>query len=119
MSKPLDNYLRNHRRRASLSQEEVAYLLGSKTGAKVSRYERLSRKPTLDGALTCAAVLGAPVEQLFAGVFRRVEDEAIGRAQVLADDLGKRKLDHLTQRKLETLWAITCGWGTWGPQNEV
>jgi hypothetical protein len=42
----LPNYLRTYRRRACLSQDEVAYVLGCRSGSKISRYENCSRLPT-------------------------------------------------------------------------
>src|SRR5258708_38807061 len=47
----LHNYLRAHRKRLGLSQDEVAYLLGAESGAKVCRYERLVRGASLETAL--------------------------------------------------------------------
>lgn len=46
-SQPLFNYLLTYRKRSALSQEEVAYLLGAQSGAKVCRYERLQNTFTL------------------------------------------------------------------------
>ena len=48
MSHKLQNYLRTYRKRSGLSQDEVAFLLGCQTGAKVSRYEPFARKPSLE-----------------------------------------------------------------------
>ena len=50
----------------SLSQEEVAFLLGVKgmdRGGKVSRDENYSRIPTLETALAYEAMYGKPVQQ--------------------------------------------------------
>jgi transcriptional regulator with XRE-family HTH domain len=41
----LPNYLLSNRKRLSLSQKDVAFLLGNQDGAKVSRYERFAREP--------------------------------------------------------------------------
>jgi len=69
MAYKLNNYLRTYRKRASLSQDEVAYLLGCRSGAKVSRYERFARQPTLQTALAYEAIFGVPVRELFAGIY--------------------------------------------------
>jgi transcriptional regulator with XRE-family HTH domain len=63
----LDNYLRTYRRRAGFSQSELAYLLGTRDGAKVSRYERNSRLPSFDALLAMTLILGVPIDELFAG----------------------------------------------------
>ena len=64
-SSQLPNYLRTHRKRLGLSQDEVAYLLGAESGAKASRYERFSREPGFRTALACEAVFQRPIRELF------------------------------------------------------
>ena len=52
--KALPNYLQSQRKRLSLSQEEVAFLLGIRgmnTAAKVCRDEKCAREPSLRDAL--------------------------------------------------------------------
>jgi transcriptional regulator with XRE-family HTH domain len=63
MSK-LDNYLRSSRRGAGLSQDEMAYLLGVRTGVVASRYERFKRRPALETALTYEAIFRTPHAEL-------------------------------------------------------
>jgi hypothetical protein len=59
----------------------------------------------------CEAVFGAPARELFAGEFEKVEEKVKARALRLSEFLVNRKLDLINQRKLEALWAVTCGWG--------
>lgn len=106
-SRKLQNYLRMHRKRAGLSQDEVAFLLGCQSGAKVSRYERLARVPTLETALAYEAIFGVPARELFAGVFQKVEETIHKRAQVLVEKLNAAKPDRVTRQKLENLKAMT------------
>jgi transcriptional regulator with XRE-family HTH domain len=72
-STPLSNYLRKHRKRLGLSQVELAHLLGAKGGAKVCRYEKSVRIPPLETALAYEVILGRPVRELFAGIYRTAE----------------------------------------------
>jgi transcriptional regulator with XRE-family HTH domain len=74
----LENYLRAYRKRSGLSQREVAFLLGCRNGAPVSRYEQRRRLPPLQTALACEAVFGVPVSELFGGV-RASVDRKVGR----------------------------------------
>lgn len=90
----LPNYLRMHRKRMGLSQQDVAFLLGCRSGAKVSRYERFQREPTLRTAIACEVLFHTPVRELFAGVYAEVERVVERRARGLA-----RRLD--AQRKRE------------------
>lgn len=87
MSAPLENYLKTHRRRSGFSQDEVAFLLGSSSGAKISRYERRARRPTLKTALAYEAIFQVPARALFAGLYQKVEKETSARARLLAQKL--------------------------------
>ncbi len=106
MSHKLNNYLRTYRKRAGLSQAEVAFLLGGQSGTKVSRYERAARQPTLQTALAYEVIFAIPVRALFAGMCHKVEQPIVKRAQVLARKLNTAKPDRLTTRKLQVLQAV-------------
>jgi transcriptional regulator with XRE-family HTH domain len=116
MSNKLENYLRTYRKRSGLSQDEVAFLMGCQNGTKVSRYERSSRKPTLETVLAYAIVFGAPGRELFAGTFEKVEKRIMNRAQLLTRKLNRATPDKMAARKLQILQAITSGSGI-GPDN--
>lgn len=82
----LPNYLRTNRKHISLTQEEVAFLLGVKgmdRGGKVSRDENYSRKPTLESALAYEAIYGKPVRELFAGLYEQISRDVSSRAKLL------------------------------------
>src|SRR5262245_12507020 len=106
-SRRLLNYIRMHRKRAGLSQAEMAFLLGCNTGAKVSRYERFARRPNLETVFACEALLGVPARELFAGIYQKVEETIHQRAQILAERLNSGNPDCFTRQKLEKLAAIT------------
>jgi len=104
----LPNYLKTYRRRAGLSQDEVAFLLGCQSGAKVSRYERRSRQPSLETALAYEAVLGVPARELFAGVYEKVEEEIKKRARLLSGNVSAAQTNRETERKMKALSMLTC-----------
>lgn len=83
MASALDNYLRHHRRRTGLTQDELAFLLGCREGSKVSRYEHFSRQPNLITALACEAVFKTPTRELFAGLYQKAEKRVRRRAKLL------------------------------------
>lgn len=97
----LDNYLRAYRRRSGLSQDEVAYLLGTRSGTKISRYERGGRLPDLDTALAFKAIFHLPVGVLFAGRQQKVERSVLRRAAKL-----QQRLETEGPKKLRALAAI-------------
>ena len=104
-SPKLEHYLRACRKRSGLSQREVGYLLGAKTKAQVSLYER-QHAPPLRTALAFEALFGAPVSEIFAGMRESVEKELKRRARSLASELqaqdGKRN-PRVTSQKLQWL----------------
>jgi transcriptional regulator with XRE-family HTH domain len=81
----LPNYLRSNRKRLSLSQDEVAFLLGAQSGAKVCRYEQFVREPSLETALACEVIFQRSASELFGGLYQKVEGEVMERAKTLAD----------------------------------
>jgi transcriptional regulator with XRE-family HTH domain len=106
MAPPLRNYLRTHRKRADLSQRDVAYLLGVKSGAKISRYERLSREPGLRAALAYEAVFRVPTRVLFAGLYTCAERRVRRRARTLLRRSEKTDHHPRRRRRVEALAAI-------------
>jgi transcriptional regulator with XRE-family HTH domain len=86
-SRKLQNYLRAHRKRSRLSQNDVASLVGTQTGASISRYERFRRQPTLQTALAYEVIFGVPAQELFPGVFEGVKKATLARANTLAEEL--------------------------------
>jgi transcriptional regulator with XRE-family HTH domain len=102
----LQNYLRVHRRRVGFSQQEVAFLLGTNSKGKVSRYERCVRQPRLTTVFAYELIFGIPARELFAGMFQEIERAIIDRAAQLASKLNHAKPERLTARKLELLGGI-------------
>ena len=91
----LDNYLRTYRKRAGLSQDEIAYLLGACDGTKIGRYERFQRTPNLQTALACEAIYGVPVRELFAGVYEQAERTVARRARRLNERIEPERVCRL------------------------
>lgn len=92
-----------YRKRAGLSQAELARLLGCRSGAKVSRYERFAREPTLKTALACEAIFQVPVQELFRGVYDDAEREALKQARFLARRLRIQTQSPIVATKLTHL----------------
>lgn len=62
----------------------MAVLLGSGGGAQVSRFERLARHPNLEIAFACQAIFGVSAHEIFPGIYQKVEQEVIARAEANA-----------------------------------
>lgn len=107
MSSTLPNYLRTHRRKAGFTQNETAFLIGLKSGDKVSGYENFRRLPNLKTVFACEVISQLPARELFAGVFEVVERETIKRARELSKKLEKEHLNPALIRKIEILKAVS------------
>src|SRR3990172_10662490 len=99
----LPNYLRTYRKRAGLTQDEMAYLLGCRSGAKVSRYEHFTRQPNLKTVFAYQIIFHVPAEKLFPGIYHEIEDITLERAKLLSHRLEKGRLSRVTARKIEAL----------------
>lgn len=107
-STQLPNYLRANRKRLALSQDEVAFLLGTKSGAKVSRYERFAREPSLKTALEYEAIFQRSVSELFGGMYQDAEQNVVKRAQLLLQVPHPDETTPQTIRKREALAGLAA-----------
>jgi len=108
MSKKLENYLRAHRKRSGLSQDDVAFLLGTRSATKVSRYESFARTPVFRTAVCLAVIYHVSVGELFGGLYEREKLRTASQARTLVSRLEKNGLDRRAVRKVATLKAIAA-----------
>ena len=111
MPRPLNNYIKTHRKRLGLSQDELALLLGVEEGATVSRYES-GRIPSLETAIALSRVFGVSVESLFFGEVLKVESLLAQRVHALKERVEKETHRGDSERKLEILCDIAERAGT-------
>ena len=104
----LENYLETYRKRAGLSQREIAFLLGAQSGAKVCRYERLWERPQLPTLLAYEKIFSAPMKELFAGASEKVEETIPKRAKALIAQLEASNANAMTAQKLAFLNALAA-----------
>ena len=110
-SKPIPNRIYVHRRKASLTQRELAMLIGYISEGAVARHERFNSLPPLLTALAYEIIFRVPISELFFGVRDTVESVVEERINDLRKSLedrdarGKyairdaRKLEWLTSRQ--------------------
>jgi hypothetical protein len=99
------NHLRAHRKRLNLSQEDVAFLMGTVSGAKACRHERFTRSPNLETALAYEVIFQRAICELFGGLYRKIEQEVTSRAEELAAEAANDK-GRDGKRRHEVLCAI-------------
>jgi transcriptional regulator with XRE-family HTH domain len=87
MSSRLHNYVRTYRRRSSLDQKDLAFLLGCKDRAKVCRYEQGHRLPSLRTALELAVILDVSIATLFGGMQYEAQKRIAHRIAALRSEL--------------------------------
>jgi DNA-binding XRE family transcriptional regulator len=102
----LPNYLRMHRKRSGLSQEEVAFLLGAKDGSAVCRHERRKQTPNARTLLAYEILFHAPIRDLYGGTRSEVETGLLRRARLLLEKLMRAGRGRRTARKIETLLTL-------------
>lgn len=95
MARKLRHYLRNERRRAALTQADIAILLGGPWKGRVSWYER-GAIPPIEVALAYEAIFGKPVAELLGSTF----DEAAFHVRTRARDLLRLEVAPTTPRRL-------------------
>lgn len=105
MRKKIPNYMRTHRRRWGLTQEELALLLGLRNRTEVSRYELLERKPQLRIALAYFVVFGEQLHQLLPKLYSEVEECVMQQVYQLYQTLDGRT-DKVAQRKRALLESV-------------
>lgn len=102
----LPNYIRTCRKRSCLTQEEVAFLLGSKSSARVSRHERFKQIPDLQTLLAYEMLFRTPVRNLFSSTHKEVEQKLRRRIRLLIGKLLRVGHGRGIAKKLETLTAF-------------
>lgn len=95
----LSNYLLSNRKRLGLSQDEVAFLLGTWSGTKTNRHERFVREPNLAAALAYQVIFQKPINALFGGLYEKIEKLVAERAKVLSHRIQYRKPNRQAVRK--------------------
>ncbi|HEX3034683.1 MAG TPA: helix-turn-helix transcriptional regulator [Thermodesulfobacteriota bacterium] len=80
----IPNYIWKYRKRKKYGQKRIAHLLGHKNSAHLSSWERGRAHPTLQNAIKLALILGAPVEDLFGGLYRNLSREIDKRQGIIS-----------------------------------
>ena len=105
MAERLKTYLRPLRRRWRLTQRELAFLIGIKSGTVISRIEGLSKAPRLSWAVACALLFDTRASELFPGLFSEVHEDVLLRATELYEQL-QGNPSKTTRAKLDFLETV-------------
>jgi transcriptional regulator with XRE-family HTH domain len=101
----LISYLRAHRKRSGLTQKELAFLVGIKSGTQLSRFERFKREPTAEMLIAFMIIFNKTPGELFPHSHDRILKLVQERTQQLHENLqGDNRL--IVKAKLNTLEAV-------------
>lgn len=103
--KRLFSYLRSHRKHSGLTQKELAFLVGVKSDAQLSRYERLKRLPSVETLLALMIVFKRGPEEIIPHVYDRILKLIHVRSQELHEEL-QGDTRAIVKAKLDTLEAV-------------
>ena len=100
--KRLPSYLRTQRKRSGLTQKELAFLVGAKSGAQLSRFERLRRLPPTETLIAFMIIFKKSPAELIPSVYDRILKLIHVRATELHEELqGDQR--QITKAKLDSL----------------
>lgn len=103
--KRLLSYLRTERKRAGLTQRELALLVGEKSNTQLSRFERLKRLPRTETLIALMIIFKKGPQELIPDAYDRLMKLVHLRATELHEELqGSKK--QITKQKLDTLEAV-------------
>jgi DNA-binding XRE family transcriptional regulator len=85
----LPNYIRVHRRRTGLTQEELSDVLGFRVES-VARHEQFYATPALQVAIGYQLIFRIPISELFAGLHDEVATDVEAKLLRLQERLGQR-----------------------------
>ena len=110
---PLASYLRTHRRKSGLTQQELARILGYVHGGPVSRHELAADVPSFLAGLGYEAVFRISVSDMFPGVYEKIERTIESRLAEFERELTGRSATgadaKAVAQKLEWLWERKNG----------
>jgi len=101
MSRLLPSYLHTLRKQGGLSQPDMAALFDV-TKSAMSRFENLSRQPTVELVIGAEVIFGKSAKEVFPALYQEIERIIVDRARILRDSL-KTQSDPVARKKLRLL----------------
>lgn len=101
----LISYIRPLRRRWGLTQGELAFLIGTKTPAMVSRIEAVKTYPSLAQAIACSILFDTPPSELFPELHGKVYEFLLKQAETLYEQT-QGNSSRATRAKLDFLEEV-------------
>lgn len=106
MSPPLYNQTKTSRKKAGLSQDDVAFLLGKESGSYVSRVEQNKITPDLLTAISYQIIFDIPIDRMFSGIHREIQPTLITRIAKLTNELEKKGGNPKIRKRINFLESV-------------
>jgi transcriptional regulator with XRE-family HTH domain len=87
MVKKFRSYLRPVRRRWGFTQQELAFLIGYRSGKSISDIEALKWRPSVEAIVACALIFNTTPRKLFPGMFSDIGEAVLARTIRLYEEL--------------------------------
>jgi len=97
------HYLRVYRKKSSLTQNDLAYILDLGDYATVSRWEHGQRQPNIETLLTYRLLFGLPIELLFERQKRELMDRIVSRVRLLQEEIRKEPQENKAVQRIAFL----------------
>ena len=97
------NYAKTHRKKAGLSQNELASLFGDKSTSSILKTERGNEFPSLSRALSYYILFDCPVDEIFVELSKAQAMAVFKQIAKLTKKLEKQTQTLFVQRKLRFL----------------
>lgn len=104
--KTIAPYLRALRRKSTLSQADVAFLLGTSTGTRVSRHETGQCIPPLEVVLAYAVMFDAAIDEIYHEEAARIVKHIRTRARIRHESLAHGANSPLSRERRAALAEI-------------
>jgi DNA-binding XRE family transcriptional regulator len=105
-NKPLNRYLQTFRRRAGLTQKEIAYLIDAKSRSTISKHESADSCPTFETLVCYELLFGIPMCDFLDGDYQDVADAFRERVNGFLFLLEQKTLTPSVKRKIATLRRV-------------
>lgn len=110
----IPSYLHTLRKRSGLSQPELASLFDL-TASALSRFENLSRRPSVDLLIGAEVIFGGTAREVFPALYLEIERDIVERARALhgrfaaMKDRAARAKERFLAEIIERLSQATLG----------
>jgi transcriptional regulator with XRE-family HTH domain len=103
MSRRFPYRLRSERKRAGLTQDELAYLIGLGAASGISRLEKGEREPEFRTALAYEIIFDRTARELFSAAYQETERLVVERASTIAERMRQIEESNRIAYKLKRL----------------